>query len=212
MTSEERRKAKQISFQLQYGASFNGIAKRNNISVSAAKEFISAYFDRYREVAEWQLNVLSEVENSRSTINKRTPNGYLVDQGQYTCPITRREYTFQTKDNKYTNGTSFYHPEIKNYPVQGFATADIVPTVLGRLMRQILKVDYPLTLVGTVHDSILVDTDEKHMYQAARLVKGVMEDVNVYFKEDYDYDLIMSYPVDLKAGVNWGEMFDIAPR
>ena len=59
--------------------------------------------------------------------------------------------------------TVFSPTQLKNYPVQGFATGDIVPEVLGRLRRVLTEkgLSDKVLLVNTVHDSVLFDVDKK---------------------------------------------------
>ena len=48
-----------------------------------------------------------------------------------------------------------YFTQIKNYPVQSFATADIVPLILMEIDKA-LDI-YNSCVVNTVHDSIVID-------------------------------------------------------
>ena len=54
----------------------------------------------------------------------------------------------------------FSPTKIKNYPVQGFATGDIVPECTGRMFRAIIAEEHLrnlLLMINTVHDSNLFD-------------------------------------------------------
>ena len=212
VTKEERRAAKTISFQLQYGASYKGIAKRNGISPEAAKRFIDRYEDRYNGVAAWQHHVMTQVKRSRVPSSKHSPAGKPLGMGMYSCPVTKRMYTFYEKESTngfYAGKVDFYSPEVKNYPVQGFATGDIVPMMVGKLMRQLLRYK-GVRLINTVHDSILVDVHGDHTPESiARILKGTLEGVPHYLKEDYGYVANNVFPVDVKWGKNWHDMVDI---
>ena len=46
---------------------------------------------------------------------------------------------------------------IKNYPVQGFATGDIVPIVLLEIEKRLKNDKLKSVLVNSVHDSVVLD-------------------------------------------------------
>ena len=69
-----------------------------------------------------------------------------------------RQYAFPNVERKGKRVTHF--TMIKNYPVQGFATGDVVP-VLNEMHKRLRQ--KKSCLVNTVHDSMVVDVhpDEK---------------------------------------------------
>ena len=161
-----RKEAKTPRFELQYGAGPHTIAKNNNWPLSKAKDYIKRYYDRYPGVKAWQELVRMIVEG-----NAKTKTGWVKGEAEkisfYTCPHTKRRYVFTTYPNK--RGESAFSPtQMKNYPVQGFATADLVPTVLGEVVNYIYEKELEdrILLINTVHDSILFDIN--------------IEDINTY--------------------------------
>src|SRR3990167_6042155 len=54
VTKEQRRIAKALSFQLQYGSGPNNMAVNLGIPINVAKAFINLYYERYPAVADWQ--------------------------------------------------------------------------------------------------------------------------------------------------------------
>ena len=54
-------------------------------------------------------------------------------------------------------GGSTYGTQIKNYPVQGFATADIVPLACINIYNLMKEKKVKSLLINTVHDSIIAD-------------------------------------------------------
>jgi DNA polymerase-1 len=202
VTNAERNAAKRISFQLQYGAGYKSIAETNDITVEEAKAFVKAYYDRYPQVSIWQDLNIGLVESSRVPSTHRTTSGLPAGKGQLVCPVTQRRYTFFEKDG-YHGGASFYSPEIKNYPVQGLATGDIVPLVLGRLMRRLLHEELECKLINTVHDSIILDVEESKLLRAGRVLKETMEMAPTFIKNDYNYEWTTPLPVDVNYGRDW---------
>jgi len=199
VSDAQRRTAKGMSFQLQYGATPYGIAQSFKIPVDKAEEFVVNYYNRYRGVKEFQDDLIETVRKNRTPAH---PNA----KSWYQSPITKRKYVFFETRNK-RGEYEFRAPAIKNYIVQGTATGDIVPLALGRLMRYFLESD--LTILNTVHDSVLFECEEEVAHDVARKIVKVMADAPRYVKEVWGYDWKTPLPVDVKIGPNWGDMKEI---
>jgi len=212
-TAEDRKTAKQLSFQLQYGSGAKAMSIKNGIPISLAKKFIAQYYERYPGVAVYQNKLLEQVKASREVSEERTEGGFPRGVGKYQSETGRifvfKEYdspSFMQEKGEYT---SFKPTEIKNYGVQGFAGGDIVLTVLGRLFRDLKSKAYnqDVLLINTIHDSILLDIKDVGMMPIAKsLVRYHMQSAPNYLKEDYGIDFDLPLKVEFKAGKNWAEM------
>ena len=211
VTDGQRKIAKRLSFQLQYGAGYKSMAKQNAVPEQLAKNFITAYYDRYPQVKDWQDNNITIVRTSRKLTDKRTPKGLPVGVSTI-ATHTGRRYTFKEKDSPpwMKSDTSFSPTEIKNYPVQGFATGDIVLMILGKVYRELHRYNKTVTdnilMVNTVHDSIVFDVAEDYQAACYDIVKPVMEDVPKYLKEDFGIDFDLPITVDCQIGKDWMTM------
>lgn len=213
-TDAQRRIAKSLSFQLQYGAGYKSMAEQNDISETLAKKFIKLYYERYPMVKQFQDEVASIVRSTRITDpDLRTKTGIPAGMGFYKAE-TGRFYVFTEKDSPdwMTRATSFSPTEMKNYPVQGFATGDIVPMILGKLHRGLSnwhggKEPPIVVMINTVHDSVLFDCSSESIakiwYQDAKVI---MESAPRYLKEHFNINFDLPLKVDAKVGKNWGEM------
>ena len=117
-------------------------------------------------------------------------------------------YVFSEYDNDYRPGeTSFSPTQMKNYPIQGFATGDIVPEVLGRLYRAIKekKLDDKILTIGTVHDSIVLDVEYEYVGVAELLVKDIMERAPEWMMERYGIYIDVPLKADVSIADNWAE-------
>lgn len=199
VSDEQRRTAKGMSFQLQYGATPYGIAQSFKIPVDIAEEFVVNYYYRYSGVKEFQDDLIAVVHENRTPAH---PNA----KSWYNSPITNRRYTFFETRNK-RGEYEFRLPAIKNYIVQGTATGDIVPLALGRLMRHFIHTQ--LVILNTVHDSVLFEYKEDEAHDVAKEIIKVMADAPRYVKEVWGYDWKTPLPVDVKIGPNWGDMKEI---
>ncbi len=207
VTDEERRITKQLSFQLQYGAGASSMAKKNDISKAKAEEFISNYYDRYPQVRVWQDAVNDEVKRSRTGSGKKTLKGLPAGKGRHYSP-TGRLYTFYEYDTPdwHTHDTAFSPTQIKNYPVQGFATGDIMAVFRGRMYRELLGSRRALP-INTVHDSLMYDCYD---LDVAKCVISILE-IKAEHLPEIIHDLWgircgIPFPIECKVGNNWGEM------
>ena len=125
---------------------------------------------------------------------------------------TGRIYTFVESDapDFLKAATSFSPTKTKNYPVQGFATGDIVPMVLGKIYRHLKShpaSDDNILMINTIHDSLMFDCrTEGHAVTWARQCKEIMEDAPQMLKDIFgiDFDLPLRAGVDI--GENWYDM------
>ena len=136
------------------------MAEKNDIPEVLAKQFIENYYSRYERVKEWQDEIAQIVKASREPTGEHTPGGYPKGKGTYKS-ATGRLYTFFEYDpyaGAWKKDASFSPTEIKNYPVQGFATADIMALYRGKVYRRLLAEHlHNVLMVNTAHDSVMLD-------------------------------------------------------
>lgn len=207
VTAEQRRLAKRLSFQLQYGAGARSMAEKNGIAKTLAGKFIQQYYDRYQGVLAWQDKIAREVLRSRKPSGKHTAKGYPQGVGEHQSP-TGRLYKFYEYDSEWSKEPSFSPTEMKNYPVQGFATGDIMAVYRAKLYRRWIREGLASrgVLVNTVHDSVMVDCmtegDVKYLF-------GVMEEeannLPTYLKELWNMECDLPFKVECKYGPTWAE-------
>lgn len=220
VSHKQRQIAKVFSFQLQYGSGAKNMADTMGVDVAIAKAFIKHYYERYPAVKAWQELVAAEYAVRRRPSQRVTAKGVTAGRSWHHS-ITGRRYVMYEDDNPYfgqnqwgneiQSATNFSPTKMKNYPVQGFATGDIVPMMLGEVLN-FIKGDKRwdmFKLINTVHDSILFDIPAlegtNHAVFAAS-IRDVMQGAPRLLKERFDIDFTLPLKVDIKMGVNWGEM------
>ncbi|MDC0529233.1 DNA polymerase [Gammaproteobacteria bacterium] len=207
--TKRRKISKAPGFLIQYGGAANAMARATGLSVGQCQGFIENYYKRYTGVKAFQDSVMAEVKKSREMKgSSRTASGLPSGTGVYVSQTGRR-YSFKEFDG-FHNDTSFSPTQMKNYPVQGFATGDIVPMILGKLYR-VLKNDSRLChnclLINTVHDSVVFDIkDLGTLDYADKVITTVMQNAPRYLKEAFDIDFDLELPVDGEAGKDWLNM------
>ena len=111
-----------------------------------------------------------------------------------------RQFLFPDVERR-MNGTVSHFTQIKNYPVQSFATADVVPLVLIEIDKALDR--YNSCVVNTVHDSIVIvihpDQTEDVMNIMTNTKRGLNTLINITFKIALNVPVIIA----AKGGVNW---------
>ena len=121
-----------------------------------------------------------------------------------------------TKEMKTITGLIFYFPyvaftnsgyiegneTVKNYPVQSFATADIVPIGVTMLYHRMKDEGVKSFLINTVHDSALI---EEHPDEDLRNLseQSMSNDVLRYLKQVYQIDYNFPLTIDSVAANHW---------
>lgn len=212
VTPAQRTLAKRLSFQLQYGAGAKSMSEKNGISLELAKQFISNYYKRYRRVAEWQEEVAAAVKASRVPSGTHTAMGYPRGEGVWESP-TGRIYKFYEYDApSWTHGAppSFSPTEMKNYPIQGFATADVMALFRAKLLRELSKdklLDSVLP-INTVHDSVMFDVEDDNAFRRLCLVVASVADKLPMELEARWPKLCIDLPFHytIKSGRRWSDL------
>lgn len=149
------------------------------------KKYFQEFFNIYKRHGEWQVEQMDSVM-IRGFI--RTPSGR-----EYRFPGTRR-----LKGNRTTNATA-----IVNYPVQGFATGDIVPLACIRAYQEMKRRNLKSKLILTVHDSIVVDTHPDEKKEVYEVLTWATTGCPIEIKERWDYDMVLPLNSEVSQGVNW---------
>jgi DNA polymerase I-like protein with 3'-5' exonuclease and polymerase domains len=202
---EMRRQAKVGTFQLQYGAGATTISEQSGLTMAQAKALIDAYYTRYPTIKAYHSHVRNQVMLSRKPTKGFTDKGLPRGEGKYVS-ITGRQYVFREYDapSWSTDDVSFSPTEMKNYPVQGFATADIVPLMLGKVLRNVMTKYDKVKMINTVHDSILFDAHPDVLDDFLRDVTAELSLTGEYLNKIFDINVEIPFPFDIELGSSWG--------
>ena len=122
-----------------------------------------------------------------------------------------REYVFPYAKFT-TRGTAVGATSIKNYPVQGFATADLLPLALIKLSKSLRAIDNPKAkskIINTVHDSIVMDVHPDEKDQMICLLKESMLCLSYECKKRFGISFDMPVDIELKIGHDWLNLEEI---
>lgn len=210
VTKEQRSGIKACTFHVIYGGGAKSMSIRTGLDEELCRRFIEEFYMRYPMAKMWQDNLVENVKSTARLINEYTESGNQKHQGHYKS-ITGRKYIFKTKDSpdylqKKGIKTSFNPPDIKNYPVQGLATADIHLIALGMLFREAIKNRDKFVLINTVHDSVLVDCRKEFVLETCNLMISVLELVVQRLKDKFNIEFNVPLKVECKYGTSWDKM------
>ena len=177
-----RQEAKAHTFAPLFGATGYG---RSKAEAAYYKQFV----EKYKGIAKWHSRLGDEAVNEGKITN--------VSGRQYAFPdVHRRE-----------NGTVSHFTMIKNYPVQGFATGDVVPVVLIELDR--LLEPMQSCLVNSVHDSMVIDTHPDEINDVLGAIDLINSNLNDMIQKEYNIKVNVPLLLESKIGDNWLDTKDV---
>jgi DNA polymerase I-like protein with 3'-5' exonuclease and polymerase domains len=178
-----RQGAKEHTFAPLFGATGYGRSK-------AEEAYYIHFTQKYEGVAAWHKSLGDEAIRFQKIT---TPSG--------------RQYAFPDVKRNRSGGVTHF-TMIKNYPVQGFATGDVVPVVLMEMERRLMPLQS--RLVNTVHDSTVVDVHPDEVDQVIEIIKVMNEGLNLLIKDAYGVDVNVPLLLEAKIGPNWLDTKDVA--
>lgn len=151
------------------------------------KRYYSAFRDRYTGITAAQEDWINEVLENKKL---RTEWGLV-----YYWPNTRRD-----RSGYITNTTS-----ICNYPVQAFATAEIIPIALVYMWHYIRASGLQMFLTNTIHDSVIGEfpPEEEETWHALS-ARCLIDEIYFYLQEVYEIHLTVPLGCEVSSGPTWG--------
>jgi DNA polymerase I-like protein with 3'-5' exonuclease and polymerase domains len=209
-TKEERKPFKARTFQLIYGAGAKAISKQAGCSLDEAKKFVDVFYTRYPSVGKWhkEFAVIAEKES----MYEFNDDGFMEKTKTFVYETeTGRKFAFKEyhSDSSWSTRTYNFSPtEFKNYPVQGLATGDIVPMMLGIMFRQ-LKSRVDVKMVNTIHDSLMFDVQADSADNFIKEMTDLLKNTHNYFEGIFGKPLALKLNAGASVGINWYEMKEL---
>ena len=178
VTSDMRRRAKEVNFGIIYGISAFGLSQNLNIPRSEAKEIIDSYFDKFSKVKDYMSKSIQEAKEKKYVTT-------LLGRRRYLRDIDSRNYTLR----------GFAERNAINTPIQGTA-ADIIKLAMVKIYKWINKENLKSKMIMQVHDELVFDVEKDELEIFQSKVKTIMEGV---------VDMKIPLSVDVGIGKNWLE-------
>ena len=177
-----RQDAKAHTFAPLYGATGFGRTK-------AEAEYYTHFTEKYQGIKSWHGRLAKEVI---STGKITTPSGR-----QFSFPDVRRN----------AFGKVSHFTQIKNYPVQSFATADIVPLILIQIENELSMMKS--CIVNSVHDSIVIDVHPDEIQKVIHVIKIVNSSMIRLIENQFNITFNVPLLLESKIGDNWLDTKDV---
>lgn len=182
--------AKILNFRILYGGNeFSFANDPEFIPISKSKEYwkgvIDEYYKKYKGIARWHEALIREAVNTGKVVS---PTG--------------REYIFPKYEGKIKD------TQVKNYTVQGTG-ADIMMLARVSFYNRLKKLNYKnALLVNTVHDSLVMDVDEKtvEVDKIINTMHEVFDDIPANFKKLFGVEFNVPMQCEVQTGYNWEDM------
>ena len=175
VTKEQRRAAKAINFGIIYGMSVNGLAEATKMNYYEAKNFMDNYYKLRSPIMDFMKKTLTQAET----------------EGFVETYYGRRRPTPDVKSSNFLIREAAKRAA-QNMPIQG-TEADLMKRAMINIDK---KLPENANLIMQVHDSLIVECDEKDAEKISEILKTEMENVAPELK--------VKLAVDVTTGKNWG--------
>jgi len=179
VTPDHRRQAKVVNFGIVYGLSAFGLSQQLGIEPGEAKQFIAAYFEKYKGVRAF---IDKTLEEARRDMKVRTLFGRIR-------PIP-------DINSKNANQRGFAERTAVNTPLQGTA-ADLIKIAMIRIDAALRERGMKSRMTLQVHDELVFEVPESEVEAMQPLVREHMEKAHA---------LIVPLQVDMGVGMNWRDL------
>tara|TARA_Y100001970_G_scaffold2124_1_gene2504 strand:+ start:479 stop:3151 length:2673 start_codon:yes stop_codon:yes gene_type:complete len=178
VTTEQRSKAKMVSYGLAYGMEAYGLAQRLGISNKEASVILDAYFSAFPSVKSYM----------EETIQKARDKGYTE-----TLFGRRRRIPELVSDNFRIRQAA--ERQAMNAGIQGLA-ADIFKVALVNLDLRLAEEKLESRIVLQVHDEVILECPSEEISEAQALTIDTMGAA---------FDLLVPLEVNISSGQSWAD-------
>jgi DNA polymerase-1 len=179
VTDEQRQRGKGINFGLIYGRGPVSIAKEFKLAEVEAETFHQEFFTLFKRAKRFHDSCIAE----------------LKETGFISSLLGRKRYLANLED----------HAAIRralNFPIQSLAS-DVCLWTLCRIGEKIRNEGLSACIIGTVHDSIVIDSDIDCAERVVELVEEASHEIPELFEGISK--LPVGFEVEINVGYRWGE-------
>jgi len=179
VTADHRRQAKVVNFGIVYGLSAFGLSQTLGIEPREAKQFIEAYFEKYKGVRAFIDKTLEEARRE-----------------QKVTTLFGRVRPIPDINSKNINQRGFAERTAVNTPLQGTA-ADLIKIAMIRIDAALRERGLKSRMTLQVHDELVFEVPETEAETMRTLVRDQMENV---------HPLTVPLLVEVGFGKNWRDL------
>ena len=178
VTPEQRRIAKAVNYGLSYGQSDFGLARTLEITRTQAAEYSRRYFQRFPTIHKFMDEIVAVARaqgGARTLLGRWRPIANLMSKSPAARHAAERV--------------------AQNTPMQGTG-ADIIKLAMLRTNEKIVREQWPVQMILTVHDELVFECPPKLTEEVGAALKHEMEQV---------YTLDVPLEVDIGIGDTWAD-------
>ena len=179
ITPEHRRRAKAVNFGIVYGLSPFGLSQQLQIEKGEARQFIEAYFEKYKGVRTYLDSTLEEARRE-----------------QRVKTLFGRIRPIPDINSKNTNMRGFAERTAVNTPLQGTA-ADLIKLAMISIDEELRRRKLKSRMLLQVHDELVFEVPSAEVDTMRELVRDKMESV---------HPLSVPLLVEIGVGPNWRDL------
>jgi DNA polymerase-1 len=179
LTAEHRRRAKAVNFGIVYGLSPFGLSQQLGIEKSEAKQFIDAYFEKYKGVRHYLDSTLEEARRE-----------------QRVKTLFGRIRPIPDINSKNANMRGFAERTAVNTPLQGTA-ADLIKLAMISIDQELRRRGLKSRMLLQVHDELVFEVPHAEADTMRELVRDRMENIR---------PLSVPLLVEIGVGPNWRDL------
>jgi DNA polymerase I len=179
VTADHRRQAKVVNFGIVYGLSAFGLSQQLGIEPADAKQFINAYFEKYKGVRKFIDDTLE-----------------VARREQRVKTLFGRVRPIPDINSRNANLRGFAERTAVNTPLQGTA-ADLIKIAMIRIDTALLERGLKSRMTLQVHDELVFEVPETEADEMKKLVRQQMENV---------HPLTVPLLVEIGVGPNWRDL------
>jgi DNA polymerase I-like protein with 3'-5' exonuclease and polymerase domains len=200
MDKASRRTVKGVNFGIIYGGGYKTISKETGVPENLVKKQIAAFKKRYPEFINWQDNLKATVAATPG-VSPTFKDGETYYKHPWMSE-TGRMYMFPDTKRKWDGVIGPNPSAVVNYPVQGFATADIVPLFVALLHGWTrMQTGYPFI---AVHDSVAaVKKSGITNADIEREIRTIEKNLPRYIEGVYDVKMNVALKLDIEVKTTW---------
>jgi DNA polymerase I len=178
VTTEERSKAKMVSYGLAYGMEAYGLAQRLSISTPEAQDILDSYFAAFPSVHEYMERTVAEARERGYTET-------LFGRRRQIPELSSSNYRIRQAGER----------QAMNAGIQGLA-ADIFKVALVRLDDELRGAGGASRLILQVHDEVILEVPPDERERAREMTLDAMSGA---------FELRVPLAVNLAFGPSWAE-------
>lgn len=179
----DRQEAKAHTFKPLFGG---------QSGTDAEQQYYRAFRERYPGIAKTQQRWIDEVLSTKALTTETGLKFYWPD-----TKITRSGYVTNT-------------PSICNYPVQSFATADIIPIGVTYLWHRMKANNMQSFIVNTIHDSAITELHPEEVELFSEIGElSLISDVYIYLEKVFGIKFTVSLGAEVIVTNNWGDKANV---